>query len=102
MPGSALEVGRLAIQRILEGYGYELTGIDVLDAYHHFMAAAQSLGIAAEARADVLAIAKKQPGAAFSDVLIRQCSLAPQVSEAPGRKITIEQRTWTRRSPARH
>ncbi len=28
-----LEVGRLAIQRILEGYGYELTGIDVLDAY---------------------------------------------------------------------
>jgi len=97
-----LEVGRLAIQRILDGYGYELTGIDVLDAYHHFMAAAQSLGIAAEARADVLAIAKKQPGAAFSDVLIRQCSLAPQVSEAPGRKITTEQRTWTRRSPTRH
>ena len=97
-----LEVGRLAIQRILEGHGYELTGIDVLDAYHHFMAAAQSLGNAAEARVDVLAIAKKQPGAAFSDVLIRQCSLAPQVSEATGRKITIEQRTWTRRSPARH
>jgi hypothetical protein len=79
-----LEVGRLAIQRILDGYGYELTGIDVLDAYRHFMAAAQSLGIAAEARADVLAIAKKQPRAAFSDVLIRQCSLTPQVWEAPG------------------
>jgi hypothetical protein len=97
-----LEVGRLAIQRILEGYGYELTGIVILDAYHHFMAAAQSLGIAAEARADVLAIAKKQPGAAFSDVLIRQCSLAPQVSEAPRKKIITEQRTWTRRSPTRH
>ncbi|MGA7239469.1 MAG: hypothetical protein WBY44_27555 [Bryobacteraceae bacterium] len=97
----SLEVGRLAIQRILEGHGYELTSIDVLDAYHHFMAAAQSLGIAAEARADVLAIAKKHPGAAFSDVLIRQCSLAPQLSEAPGMKTT-EQRTWTRRSPARH
>jgi len=27
-----LEVGRLAIQRILEGYGYELTGIDILTA----------------------------------------------------------------------
>jgi hypothetical protein len=35
-----LEVGRLAIQRILEGYGYEPTGIDVIDAYRHFMAAA--------------------------------------------------------------
>ena len=98
----SLEVGRLAIQRILEGHGYELTGIDVLDAYHHFMAAALSLGIAAEARADVLAIAKKQPGAAFSDVLIRQCSLAPHVSEAPGMKLATEQRTWTRRSPTRH
>ena len=31
----SLEVGRLAIQRILEGYGYELTGIDVLDAFDH-------------------------------------------------------------------
>jgi hypothetical protein len=85
-----LEVGRLAIQRIIEGYGYELTGIDVLDAYHHFIAAAQSLGIAVEARADVLAIARKQPGAAFSDVLIRQCLLAPQVhSEVNGWKGII-------------
>ena len=39
-------MGRLAIQRILEGYGYELTGIDVIDAYNHFMAAAQILGMA--------------------------------------------------------
>lgn len=97
-----LEVGRLAIQRILEGYGYELTGIDVLDAYRHFMAAAQSLGNAAEARVDVLALAKRNPGTALSDVLIRQCSLVPQVSEAPERKTTTERRTWTRRSPTRH
>jgi len=97
-----LEVGQLSIQRILEGYGYELTGIDVLDAFNHYMASAQTLGVASQARVDVLKIAKKQPGAAFSDVLIRQCSLAPQVSEARGRKITTEQRTWTRRSPARH
>ena len=40
-----LEVGRLAVQRILEGYGYELTGIDVLDAFNHYMAAAQTIGI---------------------------------------------------------
>src|SRR5260370_6752680 len=47
------------------------------------------------------AIATKQPRAAFSDVLIRQCSLAPQAWEAPGKSIITEQRTWTRRSPTR-
>jgi hypothetical protein len=83
-----LEVGRLAIQRILEGYGYELTGVDVMDAYDHFMAAAQTLGIASQARADVLAIATKQPEAAFSDILIRQCSFDPQAWEAPRKTIT--------------
>ena len=92
-----LEVGRLAIQRIIEGYGYELTGIDVLDACSHYMAAAETLGIAMQARADVLAMATKQPGTA-SNILIRQCSVVPQQREAPPRAITTEQRTWTRRS----
>ena len=57
-----LEVGRLAIQRILEGYGYELTGIDVLEAFDHYMAAAQTLGIASQARPDVLALRVPDPG----------------------------------------
>jgi hypothetical protein len=70
----SLQVGWLAIQRILEGYGYELTGADVIEAYNHFMAAALRLGVGTRARADVLALAAKQPGAAFSDILIRQCS----------------------------
>jgi len=96
-----LEAGRLAIQRILEGYGYELTGMDVIDAYNHFMAAAQTLGIAAQARADVLAIATKHPGAA-SDILIRQCPVDSQACEAPGKAIETEPRTWTTRSPTRH
>jgi hypothetical protein len=96
-----LEVGRLAVQRILEGYGYELTGIDVLDAFNHYMAAAQTIGIASQARADVLAMTRKQPGPA-SDILIRQCSVVPQEREAPARAITTEQGTWTRRSPTRH
>lgn len=68
----SLQVGRLAVQRILEGYGYELTGADVIDAYNHFMSAALMLGVASQARADVLALATKQPKAAFSDLLIRQ------------------------------
>jgi hypothetical protein len=96
-----LEAGRLAIQPILEGYGYELTSMDVIDAYEHFMAAAQTLGIVLEARADLLAMATKQPGTA-SDILIRQCSVQPQERDAPARAITTEQRTWTRRSPTRH
>ena len=95
-----LEVGRLAIQRIIEGYGYELTGIDVLDAFNHYMAAAETLGIATQARAHVLAMATKQAGTA-SDILIRQCSLVAQQREAPASAITTEQRTWTRRSPTR-
>ena len=71
-----LKVGRLAIQRILEGYGYELTGLDVLDAYRHFLAAADRLGVAAHARSDVLAMARKAElnGAVFSSLLIRECS----------------------------
>jgi hypothetical protein len=93
-------VGRLAIQRILEGFGYELTGIDVLDAFNHYMAAAETLGIALQARAEVLAMATKLPGTA-SDILIRQCSVERQEREVPARAITTEQRTWTRRSPTR-
>ena len=84
-----LKVGRLAIQRIVEGYGYELTGIDVVDAYKHFIAAAQILGIASQARADVMAIAMKHPGAA-SEILIRQCSMALQ---PPAKSTRAEWRT---------
>ncbi len=96
-----LEVGHLAIQRMLEGYGYELTGMDVIDAYNHFMVAAQTLGIASQACADVLVMATKQRGAA-SDILIRQCSVNPQAYEAPGKAIITKKRTWTRRSPTRN
>ena len=81
-PRFCLEVGRLAIRRILEGFGYELTGADVIDAYSHLMAAALTLGILSETRAEVLALATTQSGAAFSDVLIRQCSRdGPRASE---------------------
>jgi hypothetical protein len=96
----SLEVGRLALQRMIEGYGYELTDMDIIDAYEHFMAAAQILGIASETRGDLLAIATKHRGAA-SDILIRHCSVDPQ-AYAPQTKATVtEQQTWTRRRPTR-
>jgi hypothetical protein len=44
-------------------------GIDVVDAYNHFMAAAQALDVGSQARADVLDMATKQSGAAFSGIL---------------------------------
>jgi hypothetical protein len=90
-----MQVGRLAIERILEGYGYELSPTDAIDAYQHFMAAAQKLDVAVQARNDVLAMATKakQSGAAFSDTLISACSPDPPVKATVG-----EQRTWTRRS----
>ena len=39
----SLEVGRLALERMLEGHGYELTGIDVIDAHNHFLASAMTV-----------------------------------------------------------
>ena len=96
----SLEVGRIALQRMLEGYGYELTGMDVIDAYKHFMASAQTLGIASEARADLLAMAMRHRGAA-GDILIRHCSVDPH-AYAPQTKATVtEHQTWTRRRPTR-
>ncbi|MGH9663476.1 MAG: hypothetical protein ACRD9L_03515 [Bryobacteraceae bacterium] len=96
-----LRVGRLAIEGILQGYGYELTRADVLAAYNHLMAAAQTLGVASEARSGVLAAATEQPGAAFSELLIRQCSLDPQVRESSVSPAVTGQRTWIRRSTKR-
>ena len=97
-----MQVGQLAIQRILEGYGYELTAADVIDAYNHFMAAAQKVDIAAQARAGMLAIATQaqQSGDPFSYILISQCSPDPQVRAVPV-KATRGQRTWTKRSMTR-
>jgi hypothetical protein len=96
----SLEVGRLALQRMLEGYGYELTGMDIIETYEHFMAAAQTLGIASEARADLLAMATKQRGAA-GDILIRRCSVDAQAYALQTKATITEQHTWTRRRPTR-
>ncbi len=94
----SLKVGRLALQRILEGSGYELTGIDVLDAFDHHMAAAQTLGVESEARANALAMAAQHPGVA-GDILIRRCSMASPERADPARTIKTERRTWRTRNP---
>jgi len=80
----SLKVGRLALQRILEGYGYELTVSDVLDAFDRYMAAAQTLGVESKARADALAMATQHSGVA-GDLVIRRCSMALLERAAPVR-----------------
>ena len=52
-PVFALRIGRLAVDRILEGYGYEITALDLAGAAEHFLGAAERLGVAADARADL-------------------------------------------------
>jgi hypothetical protein len=96
----SLKVGRLALQRILEGHGYELTGIDVLDAFDHYIAAAQTLGVDSQARTDALAMATQHSGVA-GDILIRRCSMPPSERTAPAKMITTVRRTWKRRNPTR-
>ncbi len=94
----SLKVGRLALQRILEGHGYELTGSDVLDAFDRYMAAAQTLGVDSQARADALSMATQHAGVA-GDILIRRCSIEPPERTEPARTIATERRTWKRRNP---
>jgi len=45
-PAFAIESGLAALHWIAEGYGYETSGGDVLDAFHHTMKAAENLGTA--------------------------------------------------------
>jgi tetratricopeptide (TPR) repeat protein len=52
-PGFALRIGRLAVARILAGYGYEITALDLAGAVDHFLAAAERQGVSADAQADL-------------------------------------------------
>jgi tetratricopeptide (TPR) repeat protein len=43
-PEFAIEAGMAALRWLVEGYGYEITGLDVLNAYSHTMKAAENAG----------------------------------------------------------
>jgi tetratricopeptide (TPR) repeat protein len=49
-PEFAIEVGMAALRWLVEGYGYEITGLDVLNAYSHTMQAAENAGCADQTR----------------------------------------------------
>lgn len=59
-PGFAMEVGLAALHWLAAGYGYEVTGSDVADAYRFTMGAAGNAGRTAEARERLEALMKDQ------------------------------------------
>lgn len=61
-PTFALRVGRLAVERILAGYGYEITALDLAVALDHFLAAARRLGVEGDARSDLEGICASHTG----------------------------------------
>jgi hypothetical protein len=62
-PLFAFQVGRLAIERILAGSGYEITALDLLTACDNFVAAASRLGMSPEAKRELAEIVARYPEA---------------------------------------
>ena len=84
-PEFALQIGRLAIDRLLSGHGYEPTSADAVGAYNHFIDAAERLELADKARKDVVASANQaSPGGAhFAATFLRLATQDPSIRELP-------------------
>jgi hypothetical protein len=77
-PSFALAAGLAALRWLVEGYGYDITGVDVLNAYTHTMKAADNAGCADDARQRIRAlVAAEGAGDRFvTKVLGRQLGLS--------------------------
>ncbi|MCG8556747.1 MAG: hypothetical protein MJD61_15895 [Proteobacteria bacterium] len=77
-PQFAVEAGMTALRWLVEGYGYEVTGLDVLNAYSHTMRAAENTGCAEQTKARIQElVAHKATGASFvAKVLGRHLGLS--------------------------
>jgi len=65
-PAFALEAGMAALRWLTAGYGYEITGLDVLSAYDHTMKAAANAGRTEETRARIRTLVGNElPGNPF-------------------------------------
>ncbi|MEP6536693.1 MAG: hypothetical protein ABJF23_15300 [Bryobacteraceae bacterium] len=69
----AMRAGCLAVERMAQGFGYEITTADVLEACGHFLKAAGECGRGKQAGADLHALASAA-GSIFKDVLLRNSS----------------------------
>ncbi len=77
-PEFAVEAGMTALHWLVEGYGYEVTGLDVLNAYSHTMKAAENAGCAEETQKRIHdLVARESFGERFvTNVLGRQLGLS--------------------------
>jgi len=55
-PGFAVEAGMAALRWLVEGYGYEITGLDVLTAYSFTMKAAENAGVTPQTQERIRAL----------------------------------------------
>jgi tetratricopeptide (TPR) repeat protein len=62
-PLFSFRVGRLAVERILAGHGFDITALDLGVAVDHFLAAADQLGAAADAHQDLGQMLAANPNA---------------------------------------
>jgi hypothetical protein len=71
-PDFAIEAGMAALHWLVEGYGYEITGLDVLNAYSFTMKAAEHAGIADETVQRIRdLVAKETSGESFVSKVLR-------------------------------
>lgn len=77
-PEFAIEAGMAALHWLVEGYGYEITGLDVVNAYSHTMKAAENAGCAETTKKRILdLVARESFGERFvTNVLGRQLGLS--------------------------
>ncbi len=76
-PAFAIEAGMIALHWLMEGYGYEITKLDVIDAYSHTMKAAEHAGCVEETRGRI------------REVVSRESAGAKFVVEVLGRKLRL-------------
>lgn len=79
-PGFAVEAGITALRWLLEGYGYEITGFDISEAYQFTMEAARNAGCEDDARERILALVTNTPAP------------SPMVSKILGAELGISRR----------
>jgi hypothetical protein len=77
-PAFAIEAGMAALHWLVAGYGYEITGLDVLNAYAHTMKAAENAGCTKETHERIHdLVARESLGERFvTKVLGRQLGLS--------------------------
>ena len=98
-PEFALAAGMTALRGIANGWGYDITGADVLDAYAAVMAAAGGAGVdEAAVKADVRALIAAKLASLSSRVRPRKCvpirnKNAQLVSFARGENIG-DKKSW--------